>query len=209
MAMPDPDVQRQAHESAKRKDELRVWWMDIAGEEADKAVSKADEYGSYDLVLLGRVMADMTGFPVQDGESPEETYAELGIMFYVLGKLARWTGAIVEGRRVSDDTLQDIATYTRMVQRVRAVGGWPFGTDGGPNYSGGRPKDQRVTHIPGPLGNYLDEAIALEAVRRGLIDGAWVSFPQCKVEHTSTDSVRLAGDNVHQHYIENGSAPWD
>jgi hypothetical protein len=190
-------------ESMRRKDELRGWWMDIAGEEADKAVSKADEYGSYDLVLLGRVMADMTGFPVQPGESDEETYAELGIMFYVLGKLARWTGAIVEGRRVSDDTLQDIATYTRMVQRVRAVGGWPFGTDNAPNYSGGQPKETLTQYVLNAE-HLSNDALMLEAVRRGLVDGAWVARPDCKAEHTSVSGVRST-ERGHEHYIENGS----
>lgn len=165
-------------DSIRRKDELRQWWMDIAAEEADKAVSKADEYGSYDLVLLGRVMADMTGFPVVDGESTDETYAELGIMFYIQGKLARWVGAVVEGRRVSDDTLQDIATYTRMVQRVRAVGGWPWGTDGAPNYSGGA----------------LKSTPPVDRV-------AWVGIPDCGLPHT-LDSELMSWrnrDGTHEH----------
>jgi hypothetical protein len=134
----------------RRKDELRKWWDEISGEEADLAVAKADEYGSYDLLLLGRVIADMTDYPVAkmvaEGQSEDEIHTELGIAFYVQGKLARWVGAIKEGRRVSDDTLADTVVYVRMVQRARAVGGWPWGD--GPNYSGGAPREPRGTMMP-------------------------------------------------------------
>jgi hypothetical protein len=126
--MEDPPVTEPAldHPRSSRAAELYDWWTEQAASDAEVAASKADEYGSYDLLLLGKVLADMTGFPLVDGESPEETYAELGICFYALGKVARWVGAVVEGRRPSADTLRDLKVYTTMVERVRAVGGWPW-----------------------------------------------------------------------------------
>jgi hypothetical protein len=59
----------------------------------------------------------------------DEEATEIGIYFYELGKIARWTAAIREGRRVSDDTLHDAGIYIKMAQRNRAVGGWPFAVD--------------------------------------------------------------------------------
>lgn len=118
--------------------ELHDWWMSAAERDAKVAVAKADEYGSYDLLLLGKMLADMVSFPLDPGESPEETYAELGVLFYAAGKVARWVGAVKEGRRPSDDTIQDLKIYVTMVQRVRSAGGWPYGS--GERYSDGQPK---------------------------------------------------------------------
>lgn len=98
------------------------WWRDIAEEEINKVVAKAVEYGSTDLYEVGRALGLVFGW---EGMSHEEA-VELGIYFYELGKFARWTDAIRNRRRVSDDTLHDLGVYVRMAQRNRAVGGWPF-----------------------------------------------------------------------------------
>lgn len=101
---------------------VRDWWIEIAHEEVDRAVPKAIEYGSTDLIEIGRTLAaTMHRANLSDAE-----YAELGVYFYIVGKIARWTDAVKAGRRVSDDTLHDIGVYVRMAQRIRAVGGWPF-----------------------------------------------------------------------------------
>lgn len=102
---------------------LTNWWIDLAHEEVDRVVPKAVEYGSTDLMEVGRQLANVMGW---DGLGHEE-HTELGIYFYLLGKLARWTDAVRERRRPSDDTLHDIGVYVRMAQRTRAVGGWPVG----------------------------------------------------------------------------------
>lgn len=104
---------------------LTDWWLDTARAEVQKVAPKAVEYGSTDLVEIGRDIAVMMGWRDLD----DEALAELGIYFYLVGKMARWRDAIHRKARVSDDTLHDIGVYVRMAQRVRVVGGWPFGPD--------------------------------------------------------------------------------
>ena len=99
---------------------LRRWWNDQADREIEATVPKAIEYGSTDLIDIGRNVASTAGRDVTDQEA-----ALLGIYFYLEGKLARWRSAIKEGREVSDDTLFDIGVYVRMAQRVRYAGSWP------------------------------------------------------------------------------------
>ena len=101
--------------------ELTAWWHDLATVEIDRTVPKAVEYGSGDLVEVGRTLARVAGRKV--GSVADA--AELGIFFYLVGKMARWADAVESGRRVSDDTLFDIGVYVRMAQRVRVSGGWP------------------------------------------------------------------------------------
>lgn len=100
---------------------LREWWAELAEAEADQVIGKAIEYGSQDLVDIGRDLALCMG----RADISAEEAAELGIYFYLRGKLSRWTGALVRGERPSDDTLKDLGVYVRMAQRVRAAGGWP------------------------------------------------------------------------------------
>lgn len=111
--------------------DLLVWWMDTANTEVTGIIAKALEYGgmgrALDLTDIGRQLVN-AGVKVPEfgvKGSQEAWLAELGIYFYLVGKFARWTAAISEGRHVSDDTLLDIGIYVRMAQRIRAVGGWP------------------------------------------------------------------------------------
>lgn len=104
---------------------LADWWMTQAEAEIEATVDKAIEYSSTDLVDIGRTLARTAGREVSDEEA-----AELGIFFYLQGKLSRWAGAIAAGKRPSDDTILDIGIYCRMAQRVRDVGGWPGGSAG-------------------------------------------------------------------------------
>jgi len=112
-------------------DSLRSWWLDVASQEVEPLIAKMFEYGgvgrSSDLVEIGKKMVRL-GVTRQKSFGPNDdhtSYAELGIYFYIEGKMARWSAAIAEGRPVSDDTLLDIGIYVRMVQRIRTVGGWP------------------------------------------------------------------------------------
>lgn len=106
--------------------ELAAWWRATAEAEIDAVVAKATEYGgegsAIDLLDIGYDLARVAGREVDDEEA-----MELGMYFYLRGKVSRWTAAIMEGRRVSDDTLHDIGVYVRMAQRSRQVGGWPTG----------------------------------------------------------------------------------
>lgn len=114
----DPEVERV-------KDALADWWFDTARDEMDACIPKAVEYGSTDLAVIGRAQGRLMGRV----DLSHEEATELGIFFYLQGKLARWEDAIVHGRRVSDDTLHDASVYIKMQQRNRAVGGWPFAPD--------------------------------------------------------------------------------
>ena len=106
--------------------DLHKWWMLTAQHEIEPLISKAQEYGGArragDLAQIGHQLVQ-TG--VKGNPENEAEMQELGIYFYIIGKIARWTAAISEGRPVSDDTLHDIGIYIRMVQRIRDAGGWP------------------------------------------------------------------------------------
>lgn len=136
----------QADSSDPAVQELVQWWLSLARTEADRTVPKAVEYGANDLVEIGRQMAQAAGGMGLSGDDapPDaaERFAELGIYFYLVGKLARWTSAIQEGRRPSDDTLFDIGVYVRMAQRVRDTGSWP-GVAPREGLDGGSDTDQR------------------------------------------------------------------
>lgn len=106
--------------------DLNDWWIQQAQVEVERTVPKAIEYGATDLIDIGHnmIVSGVKG-PVNHDIPMEEWEAELGIYFYMVGKMARWRDAIQRGDRVSDDTLFDIGVYIRMVQRIRQCGGWP------------------------------------------------------------------------------------
>lgn len=107
--------------------ELENWWLDQARHEVEKVVPKSVEYGgvgrAIDLVDIGRDLLRSMNTP--DEYITDEWAIEVGIYFYLRGKVGRWTAAIMRGERVSDDTLHDVSVYCRMAQRNRQVGGWP------------------------------------------------------------------------------------
>lgn len=120
------------HGEPREVGELRGWWEQTAHDEVAQLMSKMVEYGGLsratDLTEIGRHLTEVgvsEGPLLGNGAVQEGWLQELGIYFYLVGKFARWSAAIQEGRPVSDDTLLDIGTYVRMAQRVRAVGGWP------------------------------------------------------------------------------------
>lgn len=106
-------------------DQIATWWYGKANTEIDMVVPKAIEYGATDLIDIGLMLARTMRRTVT-----EEEAAELGVFFYLIGKIARWQSAIERGERPSDDTLLDIGVYVRMAQRIRDTGGWPTGPKG-------------------------------------------------------------------------------
>lgn len=104
----------------ERKEALAKWWRAQSEAEIEMVVAKAVAYGATDLEDIGYDLARA----MNRGVSKEEA-TELGIYFYLRGKVSRWTAAVIEGRRVSDDTLLDTGIYVRMAQRLREAGGWP------------------------------------------------------------------------------------
>lgn len=113
-------IPQQAFGSVDPAVELAEWWRDKAEGEIAPTVDKAVEYGSTDLIDIGMMLGRTMGRAVN-----EEEAAELGVFFYLIGKIARWQSAIQRGERPSDDTLFDIGVYVRMAQRIRDSGGWP------------------------------------------------------------------------------------
>lgn len=97
---------------------LANWWLDETKNELESVIPKAVEYGSADLKVIGYALSQMIGEP--KGVTPDE----LGIAFYVLGKVARLVGGYADGRKPSDDTWHDIAIYTKMAQFARKHDGW-------------------------------------------------------------------------------------
>lgn len=108
-----------AESQAHAVNQLRDWWLEQTENEIMAVVPKAIEYGSADLDIIGYAMSKFAR------QSDFTTNDELGIAFYILGKVARLVGAYSDGSRPSDDTWFDIAIYTKMAQRARAVGSWP------------------------------------------------------------------------------------
>jgi hypothetical protein len=109
-------------EDERMRDALTDWWIERARAEVEAVAPKAVEYSAVDLIEVGRTFALVMDL----GPRSDVEYAEIGIWAYIIGKMGRWTGAIKEGRRVSDDTIHDIGIYVKMAQRNRDVGGWPF-----------------------------------------------------------------------------------
>lgn len=106
-------------------DSLCDWWVGVAADDIARTEAKIHDYGgrgaAIDLLSIGRDLAMTMSRVVSDEEA-----IELGIYFYTRGKLARWTAAVMEGRRPSPDTLLDLTFYTMMARRNQAVGGWPY-----------------------------------------------------------------------------------
>lgn len=116
--------EKQNPDDEAMKAALETWWLDKAHADVAKVAPKAVEYSAVDLIEYGKTLALVMG--LKHNISDEEA-TEIGIWGYLVGKVARWTGAIKEGRRVSDDTIHDIDIYAVMARRNRDVGGWPFG----------------------------------------------------------------------------------
>lgn len=111
------------HERAESNDSpLRRWWTDQAFDEADRTISKMEEYGSMDLVHIGHAMWDVMG---RTTKLSDVAAMELGCLFYVYGKVQRAMSAVKVDRPILDDTWFDMHIYAKMAQAARA-GVWPL-----------------------------------------------------------------------------------
>lgn len=108
--------------------ELAAWWRAQAEKEVDQTVAKAVEYSGLlgglpaDLVDLGRQIAFVQR---REHDFTDAELAEIGVWSYMQGKMNRWSSALRNGRMVSDDTLTDLAVYTRLCMHIREKGTWP------------------------------------------------------------------------------------
>ncbi len=98
---------------------IEEWWNEVATADVAAFLPKFQEYGSNDLVEIGRTQAAIAGWEGLD----ESQLAELGIFFYLYGKMARWAEALADKRWASDDTLHDVTVYSMMARRNRAAKG--------------------------------------------------------------------------------------
>ena len=103
---------------------LEQWWEDKTRAEIEGVVPKAIEYSSSDLEDLGRQWGAAIGWG-PELLADRSMLTQLGIVMYAQGKLARIWGALREGRSPSDDSVFDLAVYTKMMQRAREFGSWP------------------------------------------------------------------------------------
>lgn len=101
---------------------LRQWWTDTAMDEAERTIAKMEEYGSLDLVHIGRAIWDMCG---RTSRLTDAAAMELGVLFYLYGKIQRAMSAAKADRPVSDDTWFDMHVYAKMAEAARA-GVWPL-----------------------------------------------------------------------------------
>lgn len=128
------DGQRLAARAQELANQIVDWWREVSEMDAAAAAAKSTEYGgsgaAIDLVWLGEQLNDMRQGSVgadwiNGNRVPTRVAIELGIFFYLLGKIARWKAAILEDRPVSDDTIKDIHTYAMMARYNREHGSWP------------------------------------------------------------------------------------
>ena len=95
---------------------LDKWWCEHAAAESKTMLAKLDEYGTGDLHEIGVRLAQFAKW-----EDPTELQAyEIGVMFYLIGKMQRIITAAHLQRDASDDTWHDIAVYAKMVLANRA-----------------------------------------------------------------------------------------
>lgn len=94
--------------------DLIEWWIDTSQDDANGYTKKAREYGSYDLHMIGKVLIHAMVKP-PEGVDPRE----VGVMFYLLGKIARVVSAYEAGKAPSDDTWHDIVVYAMMARLFR------------------------------------------------------------------------------------------
>ena len=97
---------------------LIQWWITTASNDAEGMGAKMNEYGAGDLVEIGKAI--QASSPDLSGIDP----FEIGVYFYVIGKIARVTSAHRRGKPASTDTWHDLSIYAKMVEARRASV-WP------------------------------------------------------------------------------------
>lgn len=95
--------------------DIEVFWRELANRHIAMTAPKIAEYGSRDLVDIGREVLSLAS---RDTENDRLAF-EAGVFFYVRGKIARWAAAVGRGEPVSQDTLDDIVIYCTLVLHNR------------------------------------------------------------------------------------------
>lgn len=100
----------------RQKNRLDKWWREHAATESEQMIRKLDEYGTGDLHEIGSRLAHLAGWR----NATSQQHYELGVMFYLIGKMQRVITATEQQRAASSDTWHDIAVYAKMVLAARA-----------------------------------------------------------------------------------------
>jgi hypothetical protein len=95
--------------------DLVEFWLAMTDRQIAMTAPKVAEYGSRDLVDIGREVLSLAGRDTDD----DRLAFEAGVFFYVRGKVARWAAAVHRGEPVSKDTLDDIIIYSTLVLHDR------------------------------------------------------------------------------------------
>ena len=99
---------------------IAEWLLQHTAELDEMLIRKAEEYGSYDLQLMGAVLAKISSSP--NGLAISD--AELGVLIYAVGKIARIVSGVVDGAAPNIDSWADLEAYAKMAQKIRQTGEW-------------------------------------------------------------------------------------
>lgn len=103
--------------SGDTRDPWEARWAVLAEGDARGYQEKAREYGHVDLDVVGNALLQSIGadkFAHLDPAESAWVAREIGIAFYLLGKVARMCGAYADGRIPSNDTWHDTTVYSMM-----------------------------------------------------------------------------------------------
>jgi len=100
--------------------QIETWLRAQFEQDLADLLVKAKEYGSSDLVVMGKAMGALV--PSTAGNQAREI--ELAIGHYALGKVSRLFGAWEKGQNPTIDRWKDLTAYSMMARYVRANGEW-------------------------------------------------------------------------------------
>lgn len=181
-----------------QSEDLFDWWAVTARKDAEMVVPKSVEYGSNSLEQVGRKMSQLQGREVTKAEA-----LELGCWSYAIGKMERWTDAVMRGETPSVDTLVDLGVYTTMARRIREVGDWPGRNVGSTCYHGYTDCERCDHHAPPwtEIGFTIDQsALVDEPDARAVVLEEMRKPPWPDYHKTTPQGLTLnAGDEVRRH----------
>jgi hypothetical protein len=121
----------EAKKHYRGEQEMIDWWVKTAAGDIESSVEKVREYGGLDLLMLGQALYRWAYCPCKNwSKEPTDAFLqELGVYFYIQGKLGRSFSALAAGRMPSDDTVLDLDYYPTMIRRIRTKGSWPGSDD--------------------------------------------------------------------------------
>jgi hypothetical protein len=99
--------------------ELMEWWKEQTEAELTMLLPKVSSYGAVDLEIIGHAMAGIAGLELTVSQTEQ-----MGIAFYLLGKVTRILSSLQAGQQPNPDSWTDAAVYARMGLRANENGSW-------------------------------------------------------------------------------------